>query len=115
MKKISIALCVCVIGWRVAGSCLPSVSAVGTSQTLTDECCEDLAKRLKAFQREGASKLKAGEFKAATDFESWSGAGWLAAEREAFKPLDEAEGHAVYADDWRAAFEKLWTGWGGAE
>lgn len=115
MRKIAIALCVCVIGWRVAIPHLPSVVVASPGHTLTDECCEDLAKRLKEFQRQGAGKIKAGEFKTATEFESWSGAGWLKAEREAFKPMDDAEGHAVYADDWRSAFAKLWSEWGGAD
>lgn len=115
MRKIAIALCVCVIGWRVASPHIPSVVATNPSHTLTDECCDDLAKRLKEFQRTGAAKLRAKEFKTNAEFESWSGAGWLSAEREAFKPLDDAEGHAVYADDWRGAFEKLWSEWGGAD
>lgn len=115
MRKIAIALCVCVIGWRVASPHLPAISETHSEHTLTDECCEDLAHRLKAFQKQGANKLKSGEFKTTSEFEAWSGAGWLSAEREAFKPLDEAEGHAVYAEDWRSEFEKLWRAWGGAE
>ena len=115
VRKLAIALCVCVIGWRAGAEYLPSMPVASSQHTLTDECCDDLAERLKAFQRDGADKLKSGEFKTTTDFESWSGAGWLQAEREAFRPLDEAEGHAVYADDWRAEFETLWRGWGGVD
>lgn len=116
MRKIAIALCVCVIGWRVASPHIPSVSvATSSSHTLVDDRCDDLAVRLKKFYRTGADKIKSGDFKTNADMEAWSGAGWLSAEREAFKPLDEAEGHAVYADDWRAAFEKLWRDWGGVD
>lgn len=116
MRKIAIALCVCVIGWRVASPHIPSVLvATSSSHTLVDDCCNDKAKRLKEFFRLGADKLKSGEFKTTTEFEAWSGAGWNAVDKEAFKPIDEAEGHAVYAEDWRAAFEKLWRDWGGVD
>jgi len=117
MKRLAIvAVLLAFVGWREYGDQIKWPDPPqATSQTLADECCQDFAKRIKSFYREGARKIEAGEFKTTSDIEAWAAANWLKCDREAFKPIDDAEANATFDTDWRASFASKWKEWGGDE
>lgn len=94
------------------GGYLPTKPAA-VNQTIIDECCDDFAVRAKKFYADGSKKLASGELKTAADAEAYASAGWMSAQKEAFRPIDEPEANAVFAKEWQSEFARLWKEFSG--